>query len=180
MRIEFVGAPTTGKSTIARVLRENGVRKGLWPGIEHPWTEFQEHVEEFMARHNFSDNLEQRVLSRLKVAYAHDKSPLWHVSDELCIQSGISLAIRAKEDWHWYFREVPLPDLLIYLKANNRTIQARNDARGGTGRFEKSMRVIALTSRVMKILRNRDCQIIEFWTDKMTPEEITKDILGVL
>lgn len=181
MRLETTGAPTTGKTSFLRALSGHGHKK-VPVKTEHleqippKWSSFGEGVKAIYDGTNYK-TLPIKTLNALAYAYEARKTKGWKVFDEALILCGFSLAIRMPDHAEWYFRHVPLPDILVYLVAEKDDLMARNALRGDRSRPDKTLRCIRAHKKYMRILRARKCNIMQFNTSKISAKDIASNVL---
>lgn len=186
----MTGPPTSGKSTIASMLsKRQGFARGDWrkgqlnkipDQIPDQWRSFADLVKDIYqgTRH---EKMFEKTLRSLVVAWEYQNDRAFIVSDEALINCGFSLAIRMPDNPEYteqYFNQVPLPDLLVMLTAEDRILQKRNQARGERDRWEKTQRSIDAHHKFLPLLYGRGCRILEFNTGKEGPLTVTEAILS--
>jgi thymidylate kinase len=180
MRIEMTGPPTAGKSSIVKSLRKRGMEKmsvvSVARKIPKKWGAFGKGVEEIYSQRSFK-SLPLKTLNALAAAWDAKKSKDWIVFDEALILCGFSLAIRIPEEAEWYFKHVPLPDILVYVTASKDVLFARNELRGDRSRPDKTLRCMRAHKKYIRFLKARQCNILRFDTSDMTTEFITNEIV---
>jgi hypothetical protein len=186
MRIEFIGPPTTGKSTLHKHLATKGIHRafieyGRSVEIPESWKPFADKVSASYSDTNlFRKRLAQlpdKTINALKSAYRSEYYPGHIVFDELVAQCGISMAIRHKGDWSWYFEEMPLPGLLVVLSAPKEVLIERNELRQERSRVKKTLRAVKVMPKILSILKARNCNMIELDTSTVSVKQATKEIL---
>ncbi len=186
MLIEMFGAPTSGKTTLVKELRKFGI------AVSHPNEDdkIPDSSMEFAVKlaklygdvnafHDI-DKLDQVAYkTQAAIGAAHrgraDKYPI--VFDELVAQYGMSFAIRVSSDWSWYFEEMPLPDLLVVLRAHKSVLIKRTIERGKLTRVDKTGICVDLIKPMLAILRKRNCPMIELNTNLANKIECTRRII---
>lgn len=185
MRIEMLGPPTAGKSTIVRALVKGGIAQGRKIGeIPLEWRVFADKILTIYAtRSNFKKQitrLSHKTLDVLAWAHNGDIADRPYIYDELVAQYGLSLAIRTRSDWTWYFEEMPLPGLLVVLSASRNVLFERNVQRGDRNRPKKTISCLNRLSSIVRILHRRDCNMLKFDTGEKSIESIVKEITGAV
>lgn len=177
MRLEMLGPPTAGKTTIWRGLRARGLLIGRWDESARPSPNdaFAARVRETYALEPY-EKLPDKTLSALVAAKKADKNKQLVVFDELVVQCGLSLAIRIKSDWTWYFHEMPLPKHLLVLDAPVEELLKRNLARGAKNRAEKTLRAVGMMPIIRTLLVNRSVPLIEYDTSRVSPQQIVDEV----
>ncbi len=178
------GPPTVGKSALCRALRELGIAHNILSHDRVPeaWLPFAEKIGAvyndpalFNRRGPFlPDKFLRKTLRALATAGNADRSSYPVTYDELVVQCGLSMAIRLLGDWSWYFRELPLPGLLVVLTAPDETLMERNRQRGNRDHSEKTMRVVNTVPKILAILRERQCPMLEFDTSTLAAVEMAR------
>lgn len=180
MRIEMTGPPTAGKSSLVRSLRRQGIVKmnvvSELRKIPGKWSEFGNGVVDIYDQYTYK-SLPLKTLNALAAAFDAKKNKKWIVFDEALILCGFSLAIRIPDHAEWYFKHVPLPDILVYLTAKKDVLFARNELRGDRSRPDKTLRCMRAHKQYMRILKKRRCNILKFNTSEHSISAITKIVL---
>lgn len=180
MRIEMVGPPTSGKSSLVRALKEKGIRRGIiLPPEDTPkqWQPFVNFINKTYEGTTYN-SLSSKTLSSLATAWAGDRFIEPKVYDELVILCGISMAIRFPEEYaNKYFAEAPLPSILVYLTANKNTLVHRNKLRGEKSRVDKTLRAVDACHRYIPVLEERGCNILKFNTSNTSLPVIVYKVL---
>ena len=180
MRIEFIGAPTSGKSTIHRILINAGLKEARRIVVEHPIeTEFHRFIKDAYGRTTF-ERLPDKTLWSLDAARFADESEQRYVFDEGLMQCGVSMGIRLPEHEQHYFEHCPLPHLLVYLHTKESRLILRNQERGERSRPEKTIRAIECIKRVIPILESRGCNIIKLDTGRQSIIETANEVMQAL
>jgi len=182
MRIELTGPPTAGKSRLVKALKNRGVTRGPEGVIEKippEWEPFAGTVRKIYKETTFK-SLPDKTLRSLAAAWIGDNYSKYMVFDELLILVGFSLAIRRPEYAVNYFNKVPLPEVLIILTANWRTLLSRNEARGDRSRPDKTTRCINAHKEYMPILEDRGCQILRYNTTNKSSDQIADMVIAKL
>ena len=185
MRVEMFGPPTVGKSTLCRALRKFDIAHNtLGHGrVPDTWLPFAEKISAvyndqalFKKRGPFlPDKFLRKTLQALATAGNADCFSYPVTYDELVVQCGLSMAIRLLGDWSWYFRELPLPGLLVVLTAPDKTLMERNRQRGYyRDHSEKTMRVVRVMPKILDILHDRQCPMLEFDTSTLVAVEMAR------
>lgn len=188
MRIEMLGPPTSGKTSLVRELICQGIGAGSphsYKIIPKKWNAFADRIREtYDDRELFKKQLQTlptKTLNALGTAYYGDKFKGPVVYDELVALCGLSLAIRHKGDWQWYFEEMPMPGLLVVLECSDETVISRNQARGDRNRTAKSLRAFHKMPEIIEILKKRKGGKILFLnTDKLSTYQCAKKVIKCL
>ena len=180
MRAEFLGPPTSGKSTLYRILRDRGITSGKnieCKAVPAEWKPFGQFIERIYGER--FPSLKAKSLRALRLASAA-RGKDWVVFDELIFQFGLSLGIRIPEYEERYFREAPAPDLLIVLSTKEKGLKKRNGQRLDRDRFKKTLRAVECIERVMPIIRERGIRVVEFDTSVQGKKEIVNEVMKCL
>ena len=178
MLIEMFGVPTSGKSTLIREIRKFGmVTSGFIDNESIPdkWNCFAKHITETYDNPTIFNTdkglgkIKNNTLRALAAAYRGTTYDYPIVFDELVAQYGMSLAIRLECEWDWYFNEMPLPGLLVYLTAHRTVLLKRTQNRGKVIKIQKMERCMDCAPIIIDILRRRNCQILELDTGTHNP-----------
>lgn len=178
----MLGAPTSGKSSLVRELVLRGVGRGFVDQrkkMPPEWKPFRKKIVKTFEQYPGLKTLPGKTTKALSAAcYGDDfNGPI--VYDELVAQCGLSLAIR-HEPWQWYFEEMPMPGLLVYLYCSNETLVNRNEARGERSHIEKTMRAVGKLEEIMAIIGRREGKVLQLNTDNLTTKECAKEVLQCL
>jgi hypothetical protein len=183
MRIEMVGPPASGKSTIVRALVNLGVKEGPRgnPGdIPKGWHKFAKYiVGSYKGTSHENTRLPTKSLEGLAAAWVGDNSSVPMVFDELVILNGFSLATRYPYRAKRYFEQCPLPAILVSLNADDDVFRKRGDKRelrSGKGRYEKSLRFKYYIDIYLPLLKERGCNVLEFDTGRMKKSRIANEV----
>jgi len=176
----MIGPPTAGKSRLVKELRKSGIKRGPEGNIKKipkEWRFFAEMIDQFY-KDTTLKSLPDKTRRSLAAAWIGSKSKEWMVFDELLILCGFSLAIRRpKEEAIQYFKNAPLPEVLIYLTAKTDILMERNRARGEGDRSSKTLRCIDAHEKFTPILYKRKCRIWKFDTEKYSTHAIADKVL---
>lgn len=179
MRIEMCGPPTAGKSRLVKELRKTGIKRGpegSLTKIPSAWRDFSTWVATTYSETSLK-SLPDKTQRSLAAAWRGSKSKETMVFDELTILCGFSMAIRLpKEKTVYYFNNVPLPEVLIYLTAPPEVLHDRNIKRGAGNRWEKTKRCIAAHEKYIPLLKKRGCNIWTFDSSKASTVKIANRI----
>lgn len=180
MRIEMCGPPTAGKSKLVQAIKKLSVKRGS-PGkiekIPEQWIDFANFIRTVYKDTTYQ-TLPDKTLKALAAAWQGDQYKGLLVYDELTILCGFSMAIRmSKKQTSYYFKNVPLPGVLVNLTANISVLEKRNIARGEKNRIEKTKRCIEMHNKYLSFLRKRKCRILTFDTGKESSAEIAAQVL---
>ena len=187
MRIEMLGPPTAGKSSLVRELVLSGIGKGnvqYHAPIPQTWESFAKRIEStYSDRMLFKKRLQslpEKTLNALSTAHYGDqfKGPV--VYDELVALCGLSMAIRHSDNWHWYFEQMPMPGLLVVLECSLDTIIKRNQARGERDRTKKSIRAFDKMAEIKPLIEKRGGNVIYLNTDELNSYQCAKQVLKCL
>jgi thymidylate kinase len=182
MRIEMIGPPTAGKSQLVRTLVKKGITRGAKTSkiiIPDKWRDFADFIIKVYKNTTYK-KLPDKTLMSLTLADVGSSTNKWVIYDELVMLCGFSMAIRIPEHAEEYFKNAPLPELLIKLTANENTLIKRNLKRGPKNRPEKTKRCIDAHKTFLPILEKRNCPILEFDTTSETSEKIANKIISKL
>jgi len=181
MRIEMVGPPAAGKTSIVRALAGLGIERGPknGPGIPpKEWRRFAKFIlNSYKGTSHEKTRLPIKSLEGLANAWVGDNSGVPMVFDECVILNGFSMATRYPHRAKKYFEQCPLPAILVVLNADDEVFLKRSkqrEKRSGRGRYEKSLRFKFYIDMYLPLLKERGCNVMEFDSGRVKIPDIAK------
>jgi hypothetical protein len=183
MRIEMVGPPASGKSSVVRALIALGIERGPRGDPERipkQWYQFKKFIlNAYKGTSHEHTRLPIKSLEGLAAAWVGDNSSIPMVFDEHVILNGFSMETRYPGTGKKYFEMCPLPDILVSLWADDNIFFKRNrkrEWRKGRNRYEKSIRFKLAIDEYLPLLKSRGCNIMEFDSGKIRKSKIAKSV----